>query len=94
MSSGLDSKPRSSSELLLFVFARLREEEEEEDVRGWYGVTGSEAVADGEDNEEEANMDGGIKGGLGVISAMVTRRSIWWGGHSEVEAPLKKASMM
>lgn len=77
MSSGLDSKPRSSSELLLFVFARLREEEEEEDVRGWYGVTGSEVVADGEDNEEEANMDGGIKGGLGVllISAMVTRRS-------------------
>ena len=91
MSSGLDSKPRSSSELLLVVFARLREEE---DVRGWYGVTGSEAVADGEDNEEEANMDGGIKGGLGVISAMVTRRSVWWGGHSEVEAPLKKASMM
>ncbi|GHP11501.1 hypothetical protein PPROV_001022900 [Pycnococcus provasolii] len=84
----------TSSELLLFVFARLREEEEEEDVRGWYGVTGSEAVADGEDNEEEANMDGGIKGGLGVISAMVTRRSVWWGGHSEVEAPLKKASMM
>ena len=87
MSSGLDSKPRSSSELLLVVFARLREEEEEEDVRGWYGVTGSEAVADGEDNEEEANMDGGIKGGPGVllISAMVTRRSVWWGGHSEVE---------
>ena len=41
MSSGLDSKPRSSSELLLlFVFARLREEEEEVEVRGWYGVTG------------------------------------------------------
>ena len=92
----MDSKPRSSSELLrLFVFARLREEEEEEEVRGWYGVTGGGGeVVGGEDNEEEAIMDGGIKGGLGVISAMVTRRSVWWGGHSEVEAPLKKASMM